>query len=164
MVVNKGTQVQQTAAHTVFSSLQTVVYILYMLLHLWGCGNFLWWRISFLIVRRHVTFDPEDSVRHNQAWPSLQIEIPVYLFAIVSILLSKSRRWELSQWNKRNYHKQVMSFCISDVGALIRITIGYVAISSEALPFTFHYKRSGFFAGIWFTDFKSVRDNEFYFY
>lgn len=56
-----------------------------------------------------------------------------------------------------------MSFCISDVGALIRITIGYVAISSEALPFTFHYKRSGFFAGIWFTDFKSVRDNEFYF-
>lgn len=70
MIVNKGTQVQQTAPPTVFNSLPTVVYILYMLLHLWGCGNFfVWWRISFLIVRRHVTFDPEGSVRHNQHGP-----------------------------------------------------------------------------------------------
>lgn len=57
-----------------------------------------------------------------------------------------------------------MSFCISDVGVLIGNTIGYVAISSEALPYNIRYKRSGFFAGIWLTDFKSVRDDEFYFY
>lgn len=57
-----------------------------------------------------------------------------------------------------------MSFCISEVGVLIGNTIGYEAISSEALPYNIHYKRSAVFAGIWLTDFKSVRDNEFYFY
>lgn len=57
-----------------------------------------------------------------------------------------------------------MSFCISEVGVLIGNTIGYEAISSEALPYNIHYKRSAVFAGIWLTDFKSVRDNEFYFF
>lgn len=47
---------------------------------------------------------------------------------------------------------------------MIGNTIGYEAISSEALPYNIHYKRSAVFAGIWLTDFKSVRDNEFYFY
>lgn len=46
---------------------------------------------------------------------------------------------------------------------MIGNTIGYEAISSEALPYNIHYKRSAVFAGIWLTDFKSVRDNEFYF-
>lgn len=55
-----------------------------------------------------------------------------------------------------------MSFCISEVGVLIGNTIGYEAISSEALSYNIHYKRSAVFAGIWLTDFKSVRDNELF--
>lgn len=57
-----------------------------------------------------------------------------------------------------------MFFCIFEVGVLIGNMIGYEVILLEVLFYNIYYKRLVVFVGVWLIDFKSVCDNEFYFY